>query len=127
MKITRACIVCGDTFTSADLRVRKCGKASCKPRQTTWTRKAHLCQVCNAPIPIGSGRRTYCSAECARLASNELDKRRNKAYRIMVCRDATIDEVITGIKHIIAEEHYTCGECEHILSWLKDLRAGVVV
>jgi hypothetical protein len=44
----------------------------------------------------------------------------------MVCRNATLEEVIKGVKHIIAEEHYTCGECEHILAYLKELR-GVSV
>jgi predicted nucleic acid-binding Zn ribbon protein len=121
MSITRKCIVCGDMFTSSDLRVRKCGKASCKPRQTKWTRVEHLCQVCNQPIPVGSGRRTYCSAECSRLANIELDKTRNKSYRSATHRRAVINEVIAGVKHIIAEEHYTCGECEHIMSYLKGL------
>ena len=127
MKIIRQCIVCGETFETNDLRVCKCGKESCKPRLKIWSRRELLCQVCGTPIPVGSGRRTYCSAECSRLASLELDKLRGKAYRTMMCRDSTLDEVIAGVKHIIAEEHYTCGECEHILSWLKDLRKGVVV
>lgn len=126
MNITRKCIVCGEVFTSTDLRIRKCGKATCKPRQTKWARAEHPCQVCNAPIPVGSGRRTYCSAECARVAALALDKARNKPYRTMVCRNATLEEVIKGVKHIIAEEHYTCGECEHILAYLKELR-GVSV
>jgi hypothetical protein len=35
--------------------------------------------------------------------------------------NGTVSEIIKGVRHIIAEEQYSCGECEHIMEYLKGL------
>ena len=40
---------------------------------------------------------------------------------IMILHQPTVSEIIKGVRHIIAEEQYSCGECEHIMEYLKGL------
>ena len=37
-------------------------------------------------------------------------------------RSDVLKEIVRGVRHLIREEGYTCGESEHILSFLKEMK-----
>jgi hypothetical protein len=66
----------------------------------------------------------YCNYLKDRMANVEivLIERVGCASHPQSNRAQTLAEVVRSVRHLIREEGYTCGEAEHILVHLKEMR-----
>ena len=68
------CKYCGDIFESDSIARRVCDKPDCRSKRRGTRTKSLVCKVCDNPIPIGSGRRKYCSPDCETVGKKALEK-----------------------------------------------------
>jgi hypothetical protein len=67
--------------------------------------------------------------QCDDAQKHECDKANNCLFGIKTItvspitklHQPTVSEIIKGVRHTIAEKQYSCGECEHIMEYLKGL------
>jgi hypothetical protein len=63
------CRICGDIINTTSLSRTRCDKPECRQRRHDPRKSVLICKECGGVIPVGSGRRYYCSEDCNRIAT----------------------------------------------------------